>query len=80
MPYDHIYLAHGLCSMQQRKSSKSHYYFSSLAYGHTHIQFALTHAILVYPPVICSIAFLSFILQPIEHKKGKFDFQNMSTE
>ena len=38
------------------------------------------HEILVHPPVICSIAFLSLILQPIEHKKGKFDFQNMNTE
>lgn len=65
----HIYLALRLCATQQRKSSKSYYYYSSLAYGHTHIQFALTHAILAHPPVICSIAFLSLILQPIELKK-----------
>lgn len=67
---ENAYLELGLCATQQRKSSKSsHYYYSSLAYGHAHIQFALTHAILVHPPVICSTAFLSLILQPIEHKK-----------
>ena len=42
-----IYLALGLCATQQRKSSKSHYYYSSPELRRTHIQFDLTHAILV---------------------------------
>lgn len=63
-----IYLALRLCATEQRKSSKSHFYYSSESYGQT-------YEILVHPSVICSTAFPLLTLQPTEYKQGKVDFQ-----
>lgn len=51
-----IYLALRLCATEQRKSSKSHFYYSSKSYGQTNTQFASIHEILVHPPIIYSTA------------------------
>lgn len=63
-----------------KESPQKHHYFLSLACGSTQIQFALTHAILVHPPVICPTAFSRSSYSPSNTEKGKFDFQSMSTE